>query len=172
MNVPRWVWWVSGLGVLAMLVCAGRDLSRYLISSSADRLGISNQPDSESDRWNLENVIAPNEPALTALLRQFYPGAKVTSVYRSDAVNAAVGGSDTSRHRYGLAIDYNVGADVRGAARFLKANASLMPIQARTVIAETTPVHLHIDFYAPGEVVAATKWRMEDGAENNFIVLV
>jgi hypothetical protein len=178
-DVPVWVWVAGAAAVVFGGVMAGSkkardavvDLSGYLISSTAQAKGYSNAPDSETDLANLTNVIAANEPRITALLREYNPQAHFTSVYRSDVVNDAVGGSESSRHRLGLAIDYNVGGDVVAAARWLRTHAARLPLTPRTVIAETTPIHLHLDFFSPSEAVQATKWRMESGGANNFVPL-
>ena len=93
-------------------------------SATATKLGIKNEP-SKAALLNLESLVLN----ILDPLREAWGGAiKVTSGYRSAALNKAVGGSTTSAHRYGLAADI-VPADRRIAAfkafcvKWLKDNA-------------------------------------------------
>lgn len=70
-------------------------------SSSAERAGIPNKPNTSE----LANILA------TARRMEIVRGLlgdaiNVLSCYRSEAVNTLVGGSKTSAHRYGLAVDF------------------------------------------------------------------
>ena len=77
-------------------------------SLKATQLGIKNEP-TKAAMLNLESLVLN----ILDPLRAAWGGAiKVTSGYRSAAVNKAVGGSNTSAHRYGLAADI-VPADKR-----------------------------------------------------------
>ncbi len=158
--------WAMGVAVLGAAGATAALL--YTKSSKAKELGISNIPDSISDWVDLTLEVLPNAPKILAVLKEQYPNASVSSAYRNDAVNHAVGGVDESRHTMGLAVDFDVGGDVLGAATYLRTQVARLPVM-RTVIAETTPYHVHVDFFAPGETVAACKWRKESGGENNFI---
>lgn len=165
-----WVWASLALGGV------GLGLLAYTKSATAAKKGISNLPDSLSDWNNLASVIAANEPVLTRLLREKVESADFTSSYRNDVVNASVGGAMSggkciSRHCDGLAIDYNVGPNVIEVARWLKVNISRLPKNTRTVIAETTPYHIHFDFFAPGETTRPCNFLRESGAEDNFVPL-
>ena len=93
-------------------------------SSKAAELGIKNEPTKQA-LVNLESLVLN----ILDPLRAAWGGAiKVTSGYRSAALNKAVGGSPSSAHRYGLAADI-VPADRRIAAfktfcvKWLKDNA-------------------------------------------------
>lgn len=82
-------------------------VSELLVSSTADRLGLSNDP----PRWivaNLERLIIN---VLDPLRQQFGAPIIVNSGYRSIAVNNAVGGVPNSQHLLGHA------ADIRGTTR-------------------------------------------------------
>ena len=80
-------------------------------SLKATQLGIKNEP-SKQALVNLESLVLN----ILDPLRAAWGGAiKVTSGYRSAALNKAVGGSTTSAHRYGYAADI-VPADRRIAA--------------------------------------------------------
>ena len=70
-------------------------------SFKATQLGIKNEP-SKAALTNLESLVLN----ILDPLRAAWGGAiKVTSGYRSAALNKAVGGSSSSAHRYGYAAD-------------------------------------------------------------------
>lgn len=78
-------------------------LEEMIFSATAKRLGLKNDlPDEFKD--NVGIVATRLE-----LVRQFFnKPIHITSCYRSPAVNAAVGGSPTSAHRYAMAVDFEV----------------------------------------------------------------
>ena len=99
-------------------------LKELCASAKGAALGIKNEP-TKAAALNLESLVLN----ILDPLRAAWGGAiKVTSGYRSAALNKAVGGSTTSAHRYGLAADI-VPADRRIAAfkafcvKWLKDNA-------------------------------------------------
>ena len=74
-------------------------------SSTAKANGIDNTP-SEEGVLKLQKLIE----AVLDPLREWWGGPiKVNSGYRCEALNEAVGGSDTSQHRLGEAADITVG---------------------------------------------------------------
>lgn len=77
-------------------------LSELLASSVAVRLGIPNTP-TASDLGNIRNFLAPGLQSVRDLLDV---PMVVSSGYRGQALNAAVGGSKTSQHMVGLAADF------------------------------------------------------------------
>ena len=80
-------------------------------SATATKFGIKNEP-TKAALLNLESLVLN----ILDPLRAAWGGAiKVTSGYRSAALNKAVGGSSSSAHRYGYAADI-VPADRRIAA--------------------------------------------------------
>jgi hypothetical protein len=136
-------------------------LSKLTVSNVAERLGIDNVPDNQSELDNLL-WLGSIEPQLTALVREYQPGASLNSGYRNDAVNAAVSGSKTSRHLEGLAIDYGVNDPVAVLKWLaLPEQRNRLPARARDILAERTPVHLHIDFYRATEVDTGPRFRIE-----------
>jgi hypothetical protein len=150
-------------------------------SETARKLGLSNAPDNETERRRLVWLQARRSEVL-AVLRERWPTAKMQSAYRSDAVNAAVGGSATSRHRLGLALDFTVsGGDIgtyEEQARHLRQRASALGVQPRDVLAEQTPPHLHIDYFDPLKLedspdkLRPTAFKTERGmGENKFQAL-
>lgn len=104
-------------------------------------------------------------PALMGLLHQRWPFLYVTSANRSLVENSSLdGASPNSRHLRGLAIDvggfagnYELCLD---AARWIRANAKSLP-GLRTVIAERTPIHLHVDIYGASEAPQAARYFQE-----------
>lgn len=85
------------------MLTAHFSLEELTRSGTAIRLGIDNQPPEEAVvrmQALCEHVLEP--------LRQRYGRIIVTSGYRSDALNKAVGGVATSQHRLGEAADIYV----------------------------------------------------------------
>lgn len=76
-------------------------LSEFTNSDTANRLGISNKPDSQA----LENIKKTAE-ALQVIRDAFGKPLVISSGYRCPALNKAVGGSPTSSHVYGFAVDF------------------------------------------------------------------
>ncbi|MCH9733306.1 MAG: peptidase M15 [Actinomycetia bacterium] len=73
-------------------------------SATATKRGLSNNPDLQQ-RVNLKMLCST---VLDPLRRHLGRPVSVTSGFRSDAVNEAVGGSKSSAHRKGLAADIEV----------------------------------------------------------------
>jgi len=83
-------------------------------SSAASRLGLDNTPDHEQ-KVNLKILCST---ALDPLRRHLGRPVRVTSGFRSEAVNTAIRGSKTSAHRKGLAADIKVsGLDAHALMR-------------------------------------------------------
>ena len=94
-------------------------ISELTYSSKAKELRIDNTPFSYEVVENLERLI---ETLLDPIREAWGAPIIITSGYRSDALNKAVGGSKTSAHRYGLAVDVvpkNM-ADIDEFAAFVK----------------------------------------------------
>ena len=178
----KWWFWAA-CGVLLLVVAGGVVLSRDMLASeTARKLGLSNEPDSETERKRLV-WLQGRRSELLAVLGERFPGVRMASAYRSDAVNAAVGGSKTSRHRLGLALDFVVNGGTLGTyeemGRHLRAQSARLSVQPRDVLAESTPPHLHVDYFDPLNIEEpasgrrATAYRSErDMGENKFAALV
>lgn len=85
-----------------MKLSAHFDLDEFIESATARRLGIDNRPSPEI-LTELQRTAQMLELARTQL------GSRpiwITSGYRSPALNAAVGGSATSAHCFGMAADF------------------------------------------------------------------
>lgn len=77
-------------------------ISELTYSSKAHELHIDNTPFALSIIDNLTNL---GENLLDPIRDAWGAPIIITSGYRSDALNKAVGGSKTSAHRFGLAVD-------------------------------------------------------------------
>lgn len=85
-----------------------------IASSTAKRLGLDNTPTPEEKerlRQLAEDILQPIRDAWRAPI-------VVTSGFRSEAVNKAVGGVKTSQHRLGEAADIKVGGKERNRKLF------------------------------------------------------
>ena len=84
-------------------------LSEVIRSESAKRNGISNTPTPE----HIENLKALAEKIFQPIRDHFKKPIRISSGYRSKELNAKVGGSATSQHSKGQAIDLdNDGTDI------------------------------------------------------------
>lgn len=73
-------------------------------STQAIRLGLDNTP----DELTLENMRMVADAVYEPLREHFGVAIGISSFYRSEAVNKAIGGSATSDHCKGLAIDMDM----------------------------------------------------------------
>lgn len=83
-------------------------------SSTATQRGIDNTPNSEIVN-NLEQLV---DNILDPLREEYGKPINVTSGYRCDTLNKAVGGSKTSYHKYGLAADITAGSKTENKKLF------------------------------------------------------
>jgi hypothetical protein len=84
-------------------------LSEFLASDTADRRGISNTP----KREHLVALTALSTMIMQPIREYYNKGVIITSGYRSEQLNSAIGGSSTSQHSLGEATDFTVqGEDV------------------------------------------------------------
>lgn len=83
-------------------------------SSTAIQRGIDNTPN-QSVINNLEKL---TNNILDPLREKYGKPIRVNSGYRCEALNKAVGGSKTSKHRFGLAADITVGSPTKNKILF------------------------------------------------------
>lgn len=83
-------------------------LAEVTKSATASRLGIKNEP----DEWTVQNLRAIAESIFQPLRNAFGTPIFVSSGYRSEDLNVAIGGSKRSQHIQGRALDLD--ADVFG----------------------------------------------------------
>lgn len=87
-----------------MQISKNFSLQELTVSQTASRRGLSNQPNAAAQA-NLKRLC---DEVLQPLRDYLKRSIIITSGYRSDAVNRAVGGSTTSAHSFGLAADLYV----------------------------------------------------------------
>ena len=94
-------------------------ISELTYSSRARELHIDNTPFSYTIIENLTQLI---ETLVDPIREAWGAPIIITSGYRSDTLNRAVGGSKTSEHRFGLAVDVvpKNTADIDEFAAFVK----------------------------------------------------
>ena len=73
-------------------------------SDTAERKGIDNSPTAE----HIHNLAALCENVLQPLRDKVKHSIRVTSGYRSEKLNNAIGGSKTSEHSFGKAADMGI----------------------------------------------------------------
>lgn len=122
-------------------------LSEFTSSQTASRRGLDNTPPPDVVRALTalcENVLEP--------VRKHFGVVKVSSGYRSPAVNRAVGGSKTSQHVFGQAADIEVPGVANGdVARWIARNVDFD--------------QLILEFYTPGQPNSGwvhVSWRPSD----------
>lgn len=94
-------------------------LREFTASQTATRRGIRNVPTAE----HIRNMEALCREVLEPVRAQFGRPVRITSGYRSAALNRAVGGAPTSQHRTGEAADFSVaGATQEQVHRWIVAN--------------------------------------------------
>ena len=91
-----------------MMLSKNLSLAEVTKSATASRLGIKNNPDA----WEVENLRAIAEHIFQPLRDSFGCPIYVSSGFRSEALNKAIGGSKRSQHIQGRALDLD--ADVFG----------------------------------------------------------
>ena len=108
-------------------------LREYTKSQTASRKGIDNSP---SDQ-HLDNAIALFQNVVQPVRDHFGPTI-ITSGYRSPALNEAIGGSSTSQHSVGEAVDLEVlGVSTAEVCEWIAANTNFD--------------QLILEFYEPGD---------------------
>lgn len=91
-----------------MKISVHLDLSELISSDTAKRKGISNMPTDA----HLANLRVVAENVFEPIREHFATPIYISSGYRSEALNKAIGGSKTSQHCKGQAIDIDMdGAD-------------------------------------------------------------
>lgn len=94
-------------------------LREFTRSQTAIRRGIVNAPRPE----HVRNMEALCREVLEPVRAQFGRPVRITSGYRSAALNRAIGGSSTSQHSNGEAADFEIpGVDNRVVARWMRDN--------------------------------------------------
>ena len=140
-------------------------LSELVRSSTAQRKGIDNTPSDVHLKNLTESVLKLWQPARELL----GVAMLVSSGYRSPKLNKAVGGSSTSAHSYGFAIDFTAPSfgDSRKVANFLAKALKDSGIKYDQIILEfpdSPNSWVHLGYKSPkglqrGQLLTATKDR-------------
>ena len=121
-------------------------LSEFTDSNTAERRGIDNSPTAE----HIHNMVALCENVLQPLRERIGKSIRVSSGYRSEALNDAIGGSKTSEHSKGMAADIKLIVNGENQSQILYNTILAMDIPFRQMIWEfgddDTPNWVHISF--------------------------
>lgn len=109
-------------------------------SSTATYKGINNTPNSEIVN-NLEQLV---DNILDPLRENYGKPIIVNSGYRCDTLNKAVGGSNTSQHKYGLAADITAGSRLENRRLFALIQKMNLPFDQ--LIDEKNYSWIHVSF--------------------------
>jgi hypothetical protein len=136
---------------------------------------IDNTPDNKDEEDNLKYLEEEVIPVLLPIMKEVDSRFVITSVYRSDALNKAVGGAEdkitgeaTSFHAKGLAIDFGGLSGIDKVERdkiftkaldHLKENNNRVPM-LRKVIAELWRNHIHISIFQPPKQSGTTEYKL------------
>jgi hypothetical protein len=127
------------------------DLSEVTRSETAKRRGVSNEPTPE----HLENFKKLAENVFEPIRKHFGVPIHISSGYRSKALNAAIGGSATSQHCKGEAIDIDMDGSSKGVTNkmvfdYIKSNVKFdqMIWEFGT---DTAPDWVHVSYNSDGK---------------------
>lgn len=135
-------------------------LAELTVSTTAERLRLQNIPGPAELRELGRLASTVLEP-----LRTRFGPLRITSGFRSGAVNEAVGGSSTSEHRNGRAVDL---VPVQGSAlamfEAMRAEGWVDRLDLDQVIYYRKRGHVHIGIRPPGTPGRRQAWIDEEGA--------
>jgi hypothetical protein len=128
------------------------DLSEVVRSESAKRKGISNMPTSE----HIENFKLLAEKVFQPIREHFRCPIHISSGYRSKELNAAIGGSATSEHCSGQAIDIDMDGTPNGVTNrmvfdYIKDNLDFNQLIYEFGDAQN-PDWVHVSYSATGKI--------------------
>ena len=117
-------------------------LEEFIKSNTATAKGIDNTPTEEQ----LENIKFVAEQ-LQLIRNTYKQPIYITSGFRSEKLNNAVGGSKTSQHMDGLAVDINQGSRTKNHNLFLIVKRMMkVGLQVHQLIDEQNFSWIHIGF--------------------------
>lgn len=123
-------------------------LAEFIESDTAERDGIDNNPTAE----HLHNMVALCENILQPLRERLGVSIRVSSGYRSKALNTALKASKSSEHCFGRAADIKLIVDGVNQSQILYNTILAMDIPFRQMIWEfgddDTPRWIHISYNA------------------------
>ena len=138
-------------------------LAEFTESNTATRNGIDNNPSAE----HIHNLVELCENVLQPLRDRIGSSIRVTSGYRSEALNNAIGGSKTSDHSHGRAADIKLVINGVNISEELYHGIKAMGVPFKQLIWEfgddDTPQWVHIAFDKDNNKMQCLKAYKEDG---------
>jgi zinc D-Ala-D-Ala carboxypeptidase len=138
-------------------------LIEFTESNTAIRNGIDNNPTAE----HIHNLVELCENVLQPLRDRIKHSIRVTSGYRSDALNTAIGGSKTSDHSHGRAADIKLVINGVNMSEELYHGIKAMGVPFKQLIWEfgddDVPQWVHIAFDKDNNKMQCLKAYKEDG---------
>jgi hypothetical protein len=139
-------------------------LAEFTESNTAIRNGIDNNPSAE----HIHNLVDLCENVLQPLRDRIGSSIRVTSGYRSEALNNAIGGSKTSDHSHGRAADIKLVINGVNISEELYHGIKAMGVPFKQLIWEfgddDTPQWVHIAFDKDNNKMQCLKAYKEDGS--------
>ncbi len=137
-------------------------LVEFTESNTAIRNGIDNNPTAQ----HIHNLVDLCENVLQPLRDRIGSSIRVTSGYRSEALNTAIGGSKTSDHSHGRAADIKLVINGVNISEELYHGIKAMEIPFKQLIWEfgddDTPQWIHIAFDKDNNKMQCLKAYKED----------
>jgi hypothetical protein len=138
-------------------------LAEFTESNTAIRNGIDNNPTAE----HIHNLVELCENVLQPLRDRIGSSIRVTSGYRSEALNKAIGGSKTSDHSHGRAADIKLVINGVNISDELYHGIKAMGVPFKQLIWEfgddDTPQWVHIAFDKDNNKMQCLKAYKENG---------
>lgn len=146
------------------------DLSEVTRSVMAKRKGISNQPTPE----HLENFKKLAQNIFEPIRKHFGVPIMISSAYRSKALNTAIGGSLTSQHCTGEAIDIDMDGTSNGVTNkmvfdYIKANLNFDQLIFEFGT-EDAPDWVHVSFESTGKQRKQVLRAVKNGGKTSYQV--
>ena len=139
-------------------------LAEFTESNTAIRNGIDNNPSAE----HIHNLVELCENVLQPLRDRIGSSIRVTSGYRSEALNNAIGGSKTSDHSHGRAADIKLVINGVNMSEELYHGIKAMGVPFKQLIWEfgddDTPQWVHIAFDKDNNKMQCLKAYSDDGS--------
>lgn len=133
-------------------------LKEATFSATGEAKKIDNSPTPE----HLENMKLLAEKVFEPLREWYGKPIKINSFYRSKALNTAIGGSQTSQHSHGQAMDIDTAADNKKLFDYIKANLNFDQMIWEFGTSEN-PDWVHVSYKASGNRKQILKAKKVNG---------
>jgi hypothetical protein len=145
------------------------DLAEVTRSDSAKRNGINNEPTSE----HLENFKKLAQNIFEPIRNHFGVPIHISSGYRSKALNTAIGGSLTSQHCKGEAIDIDMDGSANGITNkmvfdFIKSNLNFDQL-IWEFGTKDAPDWVHVSFSSNGKQRKQALRGVKSGGKTSYL---